>query len=62
MKEKMLSTAASRTLKSPVKTPSGTNIANVKQSLKARSEADASTFRGRDDRIMVRHFWIRVPT
>ncbi|XP_026740181.1 lebercilin-like protein isoform X4 [Trichoplusia ni] len=53
MKEKMLSTAASRTLKSPVKTPSGTNIANVKQNLKARSEADASTFRGRDDRIMV---------
>ncbi|CAH0626873.1 unnamed protein product [Chrysodeixis includens] len=53
MKEKMLSTAASRTLKSPVKTPSGTNLAGVKPSLKAKSEADASTFRGRDDRIIV---------
>ncbi|PZC78266.1 hypothetical protein B5X24_HaOG202338 [Helicoverpa armigera] len=52
MKEKMLSTAASRTLKSPVKTSSGTSIS--KQSTnKARSETDTSTTRARDDRIMI---------
>uniref|UniRef100_A0A2A4JQ47 Lebercilin domain-containing protein n=1 Tax=Heliothis virescens TaxID=7102 RepID=A0A2A4JQ47_HELVI len=51
MKEKMLSTAASRTLKSPVKTASGTSIS--KPSNRARSETDTSTTRARDDRIMM---------
>ncbi|KAJ8731710.1 hypothetical protein PYW08_014440 [Mythimna loreyi] len=55
MKEKMLSTAASRGVKSPVKTASGTHInLNVpKQPSRARSETDASMTRGRDDRHIV---------
>ncbi|XP_022816709.1 lebercilin-like protein [Spodoptera litura] len=50
MKEKMLSTAASRSIKSPVKTASGTSISLPKQSVKTRSETDTSATRGRDER------------
>ncbi|KAF9420411.1 hypothetical protein HW555_003333 [Spodoptera exigua] len=55
MKEKMLSTAASRSVKSPVKTASGTSISLSKQSVKTRSETDTSAARGRDDRREDRH-------
>ncbi|CAH0700234.1 unnamed protein product [Spodoptera exigua] len=55
MKEKMLSTAASRSVKSPVKTASGTSLSLSKQSVKTRSETDTSAARGRDDRREDRH-------
>ncbi|KAJ8733063.1 hypothetical protein PYW07_015662 [Mythimna separata] len=57
MKEKLLSTAASRSVKSPVKTASGThiNLTVPKQPSRARSETDASLTRGRDDRHIVEH-------
>lgn len=60
MKEKMLSTAASRSVKSPVKTSSNNTLPATKHQYSyktSRSETDATVSSSkRDDRINVRMF------